>query len=173
MKKLEMNLKRADYYAEDGDDYFTLWSLAEYDTSRKGIHLSYDKTKKKITAYHEDGVERKNFLVPINYIFTGKIFEKNGKTGIKGIISMAPIFNIIVLLVFIGIAGLYAYLTKQRANIAIIAAIFVIFFILVKKSYRNNMDYIAVFLDSVTYSPNKSKKNSPNKKKGKWAGRHY
>jgi hypothetical protein len=35
------------------------------------------------------------------------------------------------------------------------------------------MDMIAIFLDSITYAQNKPKKNNPNKKKGKWAGKHY
>lgn len=173
ISKVENNLKRADYYVDEGEDKFTAWSLADYDKAKTGIHVSYDKEKKKITAYHEDGISHKNFLTPITEIFTGKLSEKEGVTFIKGYICMAPIFNILIALVYIGIICLFFTMNEQRANIAVIALLFVIYFIFVKKAYSDNMKKIAIFLDSVTFSPTKTKKNNPNKKKGKWAGKHY
>mgnify|MGYP003360954712 FL=1 len=87
---------------------------------------------------------------------------------------MAPVFNITILLCYIAIIGLFLGLPTQRANIAVIACVFVVYFIFAKKAYRDNMTKIAMFLDSVVFSPSKTpKKNNPNKKKGKWAGKHY
>ena len=171
--KIENNLKRANYYVDEGEDKFTAWSLADYNKNETGIHVSYDKEKKKITVYNEDGIQHKNFLTPITEIFTGKISEKDGVTFIKGHICMAPMFNILIALVYIAIICMFFAIEGQRANISVIALLFVIYFIFVKKAYRENMDRIAIFLDSVTFSPAKTKKHSPNKKKGKWAGKHY
>ena len=42
-----------------------------------------------------------------------------------------------------------------------------------KKAYRDNMTKIAMFLGSITTGTQKIKKANPNKKKGKWAGKHY
>ena len=172
LKKIETGLKRAPYYAE-GEDKFNQWSLAEFDKMKKGIHVSYNEENKKLTIYNEDGKTHKDFIAPVTTIFSGKLLEKDGFTYIKGRINMSPVFNIVIALVFIGIAGLYAVLESQRANIAVIFLIFTAYFILVKKSRRDNMNQIAVFFDSITYSPNKYKKNSPNKKQGKWSGKHY
>lgn len=172
LKKVEANLKRAPYYAQ-GDEKFTEWSLADFDKAKKGIHVSYNEESKKLTVYNEDGESHKDFIAPVTEIFTGKISEKDGTTHIKGRINMSPVFNIIILLVFIGISCLYAFLEAQRSNVAIIFLIFFAYFIFVKKARRDNMDRIAIFLDSITYAPDKTKKNNPNKKKGKWAGKHY
>ncbi len=173
ISKLESNLKRANYY-QDGENAYSIWGVGDFDKNQLGIHLSYNKEKKKITAYHEDGIEHKNFFAPITEVFTGKIVEKNGKTAIKGMICMAPVFNITILLCYIAIIGLFLGLPTQRANIAVIACVFVVYFIFAKKAYRDNMTKIAMFLDSVVFSPVKPpKKNNPNKKKGKWAGKHY
>ena len=172
MKKVENNLKRADYYVDEGEEKFTAWSLADYNKNETGIHVSYDKEKKKITAYYEDGVDHKNFLTPITEIFSGKLSEKDGVTFIKGHIGMSPIFNVLAALVYLGLIGLFAAFPKQEANITIFALIFVIYFVYTKKAYRHTMDRIAIFLDSITYSATKEKKNNPNKKKGKWAGKH-
>lgn len=173
LNKVENNLKRANYYVDEGDKMFTAWSLADYDKNAIGIHVSYDKEKKKITAYNEDGINHKNFLAPITQIFTGKLSEKDGVTYIKGQICMSPLFNIIIALVYIGIMCMFYAIPEQRANVFIIALLFVLYFVFVKKAYRTNMDKLAVFLDSITFSPTKAKKNNPNKKKGKWAGKHY
>jgi hypothetical protein len=172
LQKVESNLKRAPYYVQ-GEQKFTEWSLADFDKTQKGIHVSYNEEKKKLTIYNEDGESHKDFIAPITEIFTGKISEKNGVTHIKGRINMSPIFNIVILLVFIGLFCLYTFLDNQRGNIAVIFLIFLAYFILVKKARRTNMDMIAIFLDSITYAQNKPKKNNPNKKKGKWAGKHY
>lgn len=173
LNKVEQNLKKeADYYST-GEKKFSEWSLAEYDKKQVGIHVSYDEEKKKICAYYEDGIEHKNFLVPITEIFTGKLIEKDGVTYVKGRICMSPMFNILVFLVFFGLAGMYEFLTTQRANLSIIFAIFVIYFIFVKKTYRDFMNRIVIYLDACIYAGKKTKKNSPNKKKGKWAGKHY
>ena len=173
ISKLESNLKRANYY-QDGENTYSIWGVGDFDKNQLGIPLSYNKEKKKITAYHEDGIEHKTFFAPITEVFTGKIVEKNGKTAIKGMICMAPVFNITILLCYIAIIGLFLGLPTQRANIAVIACVFVVYFIFAKKAYRDNMTKIAMFLDSVVFSPSKTpKKNNPNKKKGKWAGKHY
>ena len=42
-----------------------------------------------------------------------------------------------------------------------------------KKAYRDNMTKIAMFLGSITTGTQKIKKANPNKKKGKWTGKHY
>lgn len=173
VSKIENNLKRADYYTDEGDKMFTAWSLSDYDKNQTGIHVSYDREKKKITAYHEDGVEHKNFLAPITQIFTGKISQKEGVTLIKGSIFMSPVFNIIIGLVYICIIALFLTLPEQRSNIFVIAMLFVLYFVYIKKAHRGNMEKLALFLDSITFSPAKPKKNNPNRKKGKWAGKHY
>lgn len=171
--RVVQNLKKeADYYAS-GDDKFSEWSLADYDKKQIGIHASYDEEKKKICAYYEDGVKHKNFIVPITHIFTGKIKEKDGLTYIKGRINLSPIFSILVILVFIGLTGMYEFLESQRGNIAIIYIIFIVYFLYIKKTYRDYMRRIAMYLDACTYLDKKTKKNNPNKKKGKWAGKHY
>ena len=59
------------------------------------------------------------------------------------------------------------------ANIAVIACVFVVYFMYAKKAYRDNMTKIAMFLGSITTGTQKIKKANPNKKKGKWAGKHY
>jgi hypothetical protein len=171
--KVEQNLrKESDYYAE-GKDKFSEWSLAEYDKTQVGIHTSYDTDTNKICVYYEDGISHKNFLVPITEIFSGKLKEKDGVTYIKGRIGMSPMFNIILFLVFFGLISMYEFLSGQRANIAIIFAIFVVYFIFVKKTYADFMKRIIIYIDACTYNAKKTKKNTPNKKKGKWAGKHY
>ena len=133
--KVAQNLKKEAAYYSSGEDKFSEWSLAEYDKKQLGIHASYDEETNKICAYYEDGVSHKNFLVPITEIFTGKIKEKDGVTYIKGRINMSPIFSILVILVFIGLIGMYAFLTTQRANIAIIFIMFVAYFISVSYTH--------------------------------------
>ena len=54
--KVENNLKKANYY-KDGDEAYTIWDVGDFDKNQLGIHLSYNSDKKKIVAYHEDGVE--------------------------------------------------------------------------------------------------------------------
>ena len=80
--KVENNLKKANYY-KDGDEAYTIWDVGDFDKNQLGIHLSYNSDKKKIVAYHEDGVEHKNFFAPITEVFTGKIVEKDGKTSVN------------------------------------------------------------------------------------------
>lgn len=170
--KVENNLKKANYY-KDGDEAYTLWDVGDFDKNQLGIHLSYNSDKKKIVAYYEDGVEHKNFFAPITEVFTGKIVEKDGKTSVKGVIRMSPVFNITIILCYIAIIGLFIGLKDQRANIAVITCVFVVYFMYAKKAYRDNMTKIAMFLGSITTGTQKIKKANPNKKKGKWAGKHY
>lgn len=170
-EKLIRNLKKeADYFSE-GEDKFSQWSLSDYDKSQKGIHASYDSEKNKICAYFEDGIDHKNFLVPVTEIFSGKIKKKDNVTYIKGTINMSPIFTILLILVFAGLISMYIFLKEQRANVFIIGVIFFIYFIFVKKTYRDYMNRIVIYLNASISSGIKTKKNNPNKKKGKWAPR--
>lgn len=174
MSKIEKDLlTRSNYYVDKDDERFTPWSLADYNKNEVGIHVSYNKEKQKITIYNEDGIEHKNFISPITEIFSGKLSEKNGVTHIKGIIRMSPLFNVMLIIVYLAMASLFAFMPSQISNIAVIAIIFIIYFIYVKKAYRDNMTQIAMFLGNLTSGSPKPKKNAPNKKKGKWAGKHY
>ena len=65
---------------------------------------------------------------------------------------MSPIFNITIILCYIAIIGLFIGLKDQRANIAVIACVFVVYFMYAKKAYRDNMTKIATnsVLDETT-----------------------
>lgn len=46
---------------------------------------------------------------------------------------MSPVFNITIILCYIAIIGLFIGLKDQRANIAVIACVFVVYFMYAKK----------------------------------------
>ncbi len=171
--KLEQNLKKeADYYAGD-NDRFNEWSFTKYNKMQKGIHTSYNNETKKLCVYYEDGVRRRNFPVPITQIFTGKIKENNGMTYIKGRINLSALFNVLLIFLFVVLTVMYELWKPQRSIIAIVYIIFIVYYLYMKKTYRDLIKRIEIYLDACTQSKKKGKKNNPNKKKGKWAGRHY
>ena len=78
---------------------------------------------------------------------------------------MSPVFNITIILCYIAIIGLFIGLKDQRANIAVIACVFVVYFMYAKKAYRDNMTKIAMFLGSITTGTQKSKRQTLTRKK--------
>lgn len=173
VSRVEQNIKReANYYSSD-DNTFNEWSLTKLNKNQTGIHASYDEKTKKLCAYYEDGVEHKNFLIPLTQIFTGKVKESNGTTYIKGRINLSPLFNIPVFATFIILTIMYELMKPQRSIIGIIYIALIVYFLFIKKTYRDFVNRISIYLNACTYGTKKAKKNNPNKKKGKWAGKHY
>ncbi len=173
VSKVEQNLKKESKYYLSGDESFNEWSLTKYNKNQTGIHVSYDEKIKKICAYYEDGAEHNNFLIPLTQIFTGKIKAKNGMTFIKGRINLSPLFNIPIFLIFLGLTIMYEVFEPQRSIIGTIYILFIVYFLFIKKTYRDLDNKISIYLNACTYGSKKVKKSNPNRKKGKWAGRHY
>lgn len=171
--KIISNLKKEANYFYEGKDAFGQWDLADFDKSKTGIHVSYKPEKKKICAYYESG-EKVNFLFPIVKVFNGKIVEKEGKLSIKGIVKMSPMYNLTAILTLLGILGLgYAY-KNQLGNITLLGVLLLAYFLYLKNKFNSHNDRLKIYLNAVLYNiKKKGKKNAPNKKKGKWAGKHY
>ncbi len=174
IEKVKQNFKKeADYYAE-GENQFSFWSLADFNKKEIGIHSSIDEEKGKICSYVEDGIDHKNFIIPITYIFSASIKEKNGKTRIIGSMQMSPMFNILLVITLGVLVCGYIGIDNQRTNIALLFALIAIYFYFVKRSFRALGNRLNIYIDACCYVPQKKvKKNNPNKKKGKWSGKKY
>lgn len=173
VNKVELNIKKEAEYYSTGDGKFTEWSTKKRHQKQTGIHTSYDENTKKICAYYEDGKEHKHFFVPITEVFTGKVKEQNGMTYIKGRTNLSPIFSIPMILAFVVLVVLYECLNPYRDIVAIIFIALIVYFLYIKKTYRDFVHRIDIYLNACAYSNKKTKKNNPNKKKGKWSGKHY
>lgn len=79
---------------------------------------------------------------------------------------MSAVYNIIVIVCIVSVLILFWFL-NYSANVMIIGAILVIYFLVVKEHYKENGRKIIYFFGECT----KKKKINPNKKKGKYSRR--
>lgn len=166
LNTLVNHLKKAEHYNDE--EPFGYWSIETFEGKEPGVHVSYNEETKKLCAYYISGNEEKDFIVSVNNVFSGKITEKDGLCSIKGFTFMSAVYNILVIVCIVSVLILFWFL-NHSANVMIIGAILVIYFLVVKEHYKENGRKIIYFFGECTQK--KKKKINPNKKKGKYSRR--
>ncbi len=112
--------------------------------NEKGKPLMKFKEKNgrlKITCEMVGGPSKDNGFIVGTY-FTGKITEKNEVTSIKGVITTAPIYHLIMLVLF----SLFVLQCIRFKGFSVVPILLVIFSVFIFKDEYKKQDYIRRYL---------------------------
>lgn len=112
--------------------------------SQKGKPIMKFKEKNgrlKITCEIVGGPSKDNGFIVGTY-FTGKIKEKNGATSIKGVITTAPIYHLIMLALF----AVFILQCIRIKGFSVVPILLVIFSVFIFKDEYKKQEYIRRYL---------------------------
>ncbi len=97
--------------------------------------------KVKITCEMIGGPSKDNGFIVGTY-FSGKITEKDGITSIKGVITTAPIYHFVMLILF----GLFILQCIKMQGFSIVPILLVVFSVFIFKDEYKKQEYIRRYL---------------------------